>query len=504
MPHVPRVLVVDDEANLRKVLAATLKREGYEVATAPDGEAALVEMAEGGADVVVTDLVMPKRDGLSLLRELLVRHPEVPVIVITAHGTIDSAVEALKLGAFDFITKPFEQLELKRVIAKATRTHLLGAASVVSDEKGRAQMVGASPAMQRLLELIEKVADSPSTVLITGESGTGKELVAHRLHDLSSRRGRPFIRVNLAALPKDLVESELFGYEKGAFTGAVTSKPGRFELADGGSLFLDEVGEVPPEIQVKLLRVLQEGEFERVGGIRTQRVDVRLVAATNRDLKADLEAGKFREDLYYRLNVVPIGLPPLRERQSDIPLLVEHFREKYNARLKRRVSGIEPRALECLCRYPWPGNIRELENFMERLILFAEGDLLREKDLPPELRERSIPGAADASARSATGPAAVWTRPEGHAIPAELPPEGASLKDIVRFAAESLERDLISKALVQTGGNVTQAAERLRISRKTLQTKMKELGLRDAEERPEGAEPEPSKSPEVAPPEREI
>ncbi|HUB05764.1 MAG TPA: sigma-54 dependent transcriptional regulator [Myxococcales bacterium] len=477
MPHVPRVLIVDDEANLRKVLAATLKREGYEVATAVDGEAAVAAIEEDGADVVVTDLVMPRRDGLSLLRWVLGAHPEIPVIVITAHGTIDSAVEALKLGAFDYITKPFEQEELKRAIAKATRASQLGAASVVSDEKGRAQMVGASPAMKKVLELIEKVADSPSTVLITGESGTGKELVAHRLHDLSSRRGRPFIRVNLAALPKELVESELFGYERGAFTGAVTAKPGRFELADQGTLFLDEIGEIPPEIQVKLLRVLQEGEFERVGGIKTQRVDVRLVAATNRDLKKDIEAGKFREDLYYRLNVVPIELPPLRERRSDIPILVEHFREKYNARLKRQVQGLEPAVIDLLVSYPWPGNIRELENFMERLVLFADGPTIRAAELPAEFKDRAL------ATKPAGGPAAGEEAPlPAGLVPAELP-EGASLKDIVRTAAEALERELITKALQHTGGNVTQAADRLKISRKTLQTKMKELGLRDAEER---------------------
>jgi two-component system, NtrC family, response regulator AtoC len=475
MAHVPRVLVVDDEVNLRKVLAATLMREGYEVATAADGEAARRELDEEGADVVVTDLVMPKRDGISLLRHALTHHPDVPVIVITAHGTVDTAVEALKLGAFDYITKPFEQEELKRVIAKAARTRLLGAANVVSDEKGRAQMVGDSAAIRRVLELIEKVADSPSTVLITGESGTGKELVAHRLHDLSSRRERPLIKINLAALPKDLVESELFGYEKGAFTGAVTSKPGRFELADGGTLFLDEIGEVPPEIQVKLLRILQEGEFERVGGIRSLRVDVRLVVATNRDLRRDIEAGKFREDLYYRLNVVPIELPPLRERRSDLPALVTHFLEKYNRRLHRKVEAVEPEALEILMDYPWPGNIRELENFMERLVLFANGKTIAARDLPEEFRER-LSGRPDGGGESGRG-----------AIAAAAPsasdlPEGTSLKEMVRFAAETLERELISKALLQTGGNVTQAAERLKISRKTLQTKMKDLGLREPEE----------------------
>ncbi len=475
MAHVPKVLIVDDEANLRKVLAATLKREGYEVATAGDGDAAIAELEESGADVIVTDLVMPRRDGLSLLRHVLATHPEIPVIVITAHGTIDSAVEALKLGAFDYITKPFDQEELRRAIAKATRTHQLGAANVVSDEKGRAQMVGQSEAMRRILELIDRVADSPSTVLITGESGTGKELVAHRLHDLSSRRSRPLIKVNLAALPKELIESELFGYEKGAFTGAVSAKPGRFELADGGTLFLDEIGEIPAEIQVKLLRVLQEGELERLGGLRTLRVDVRLIAATHRDLEKEIQAGKFREDLYYRLHVVPIALPPLRERRSDIPLLVEHFREKYNRRLKRSVQSVDPRCLELMTSYPWPGNIRELENFMERLVLFANGPVVSETDLPPELQGRA--------AASPTPPPGEGETPRAATI-ATLPPEGASLKDLVRFAAEALERDLITKALAQTGGNVTQAADRLKISRKTLQTKMKDLGLRGVEERP--------------------
>ena len=464
MAHTPRVLVVDDEPNLRKVLAATLKREGYEVATAADGDAAVHELEENGADVVVTDLVMPRRDGLSLLREVLQKWPEVPVILITAHGTIDSAVEALKLGAFDYITKPFEQEELKRVIAKATRTRALGGASVVPDERGRAQMVGDSPAMHRVLEVIDRVADSPSTVLITGESGTGKELVAHRIHDLSSRRDHALIKINMAAIPKDLIESELFGYEKGAFTGAVQSKPGRFELADGGTLFLDEIGEIPSEIQVKLLRFLQEEDLERVGGTRTLHVDVRLIAATNRDLKRDIEAGKFREDLFYRLNVVPIELPPLRERRGDIASLVEHFREKYNKRLGRKVELIEPAALATLERHGWPGNIRELENFMERLVLFSNGPVIRERDLPAELREHGF--------------AAEPSRPPSPRLPAE----GFSLKDVVRTAAEALERELILKALQQTSGNVTQAAERLRVSRKTLQTKMKDLGLRDLQE----------------------
>ena len=277
-----KVLVVDDEANLRKVLAAMLRRDGYDVSVAPDGEVGLAEVNKNGADVVVTDLVMPKLGGLDLLKILNTQHPDVPVIIITAHGTVDSAVEAIKLGAFDYITKPFDQAELTSVIAKAVRTHAAAMRSVRPDGKARAAIIGESPQMQEIFRVIDKVADTPSTVLITGESGTGKELIATALYEGSSRRGKPFIKINCAAIPKDLIESELFGYEKGAFTGAVTSKPGRFELADTGTLFLDEIGEIPVEMQVKLLRALQESEFERVGGIKTTHVDVRLIAATNR------------------------------------------------------------------------------------------------------------------------------------------------------------------------------------------------------------------------------
>ena len=316
--------------------------------------------------------------------------------------------------------------------------------------------------------MIARVADSPSTVLITGESGTGKELVAQALHRGSSRRTQPLIKVNCAAIPKDLVESELFGYEKGAFTGAVGSKPGRFELADGGTLFLDEIGEIPVEMQVKLLRALQESEFERVGGIKTLRVDVRLIAATNRNLEALIAEGRFREDLFYRLNVVPIALPPLRDRREDIPLLVQHFIEKYDRRLGKRVERVDEGALETLLDYAWPGNIRELENVMERSVLFADGALVTVAQLPETLRERA-PGAARPVA------------PLG-ALGAIAAPSGASMKDIVRQAQSELERTLISRALEETGGNVTRAAKKLQISRKSLQVKMKELGLRGAED----------------------
>jgi transcriptional regulator with GAF, ATPase, and Fis domain len=299
-------------------------------------------------------------------------------------------------------------------------------------------------------------------VLITGESGTGKELIAKALHRGSSRRDRPLIKVNCAAIPKDLVESELFGYERGAFTGAVSSKPGRFELADGGTLFLDEIGEVPVEMQVKLLRALQESEFERVGGIKTTRVDVRLIAATNRDLKALIAEGRFREDLYYRLAVVPIELPPLRDRREDVPLLVRHFIEKYDQRLGKRVEGVDAEAMDLLRAYAWPGNIRELENLMERSVLFADGTIIHGSSLPDALRE----GAPSAP-----------VAPVG-ALGAIAAPSGASMKEIVRHAQAELERELIARALDETGGNVTRAAKRLQISRKSLQVKMKELGLR--------------------------
>ena len=453
-----RVLVVDDEQSLRKVLAATLQREGYEVQVAADGEEALAALERDGADVVVTDLVMPKMDGLSLLRKVVVSHPDVPVIVVTAHGKIDSAVEAMKAGAFDFVSKPFEHSELKAIIAKAARQSDLNARNVVPDETGRRfnEIVGKGQRMIELQQIIGKVADAPSTVLISGESGTGKELVATALHEKSSRREKPLIKINCAAIPRELVEAELFGFEKGAFTGAVQSKPGRFELADGGTLFLDEIGEIPMEMQVKLLRAIQESEFERVGGVKTTKVQVRLIAATSRDLTKEIAAGRFREDLFYRLNVVPLQLPPLRERRDDIPLLAEHFRQKYNARLKKNVERIEDDALAALSAYSWPGNIRELENVLERTILFAEGTVIRAADLPPSLRQQPPDGVPAGAAGLAPGP----------------------MKEIVKGQVQAIERDLIVRGLEVTGGNVTRTAKLLKISRKSLQMKMKEFGLR--------------------------
>jgi two-component system response regulator AtoC len=329
-------------------------------------------------------------------------------------------------------------------------------------------------------------------VLLTGESGTGKELVARALHDFSSRASGPFIKINCAAIPKTLMESELFGYEKGAFTGAVGSKPGRFELAHGGSLFLDEIGEIPIEMQVKLLRVLQESEFERVGGIKTIKVDVRLVTATNRDLAAEITTGGFRDDLYYRLNVVPIHLPPLRERREDIPLLVEHFIARFNDRLRKQIAGAEPEAIERLVSHGWPGNIRELENVIERTMLFCEGPQIRVTDLPGELAappQGALPQVAPQEERPPRPAASSGALPAQAAAPipsvSAVPPVGeevGSLKEAVRAETERVERELIQRALDETGGNITKAARKLQISRKSLQTKMKELGLRDKEQ----------------------
>jgi two-component system response regulator AtoC len=458
-----RVLVADDELNMRRVLEAMLRREGYDVITAANGTEALGGMS-ANVHTVITDLKMPGLDGMGLLRRLAVDYPDVPVVMITAHGSVENAVEAVKLGAFDYLEKPFEQEQIRQVVAKAINTYALSrkdARPEEPSERGRFRLVGQSPAIRQIYAVVEKVANTPSTVLISGESGTGKELIARALHENSRRHAGPFIKINCAAIPKTLMESELFGYDKGAFTGAVGAKPGRFELAHGGTLFLDEIGEIPVEMQVKLLRVLQESEFERVGGIKTIKVDVRLVTATNRDLLEEIAAGTFREDLFYRLNVVPIQIPPLRERREDIPLLADHFIAKFNERLKKQIVAISPEAVEQLVAYNWPGNIRELENLMERTILFCEGPEIRVSDLPPEIVGSTAPAASPPVTDDGARPAA------------------GSLKEAVRAETERVERELIQRALDATGGNVTQAARKLKISRKSLQTKMKELGLRE-------------------------
>jgi DNA-binding NtrC family response regulator len=472
-----RILVADDEQNLRRVLVALLRRDGHEVVQAADGAEAMT-MLPSGVEVVITDLRMPHATGMELLQFASKHHPHIPVIMITAYGSVGQAVEAIKAGAFDYIEKPFEQDVIRATVQKAVAQAQANQASPRTEiyspregeERGRFGLVGTSNEMQGVFGVIERVADTPSTVLITGESGTGKELVAKALHENSSRKDGPFIKINCAAIPKNLMESELFGYEKGAFTGAVNSKPGRFELADGGTLFLDEIGEIPVEMQVKLLRAIQESEFERVGGLKTIKVNVRLITATNRDLEQEISRGNFREDLYYRLNVVPLMIPPLRKRTGDIPILVTHIIKRFNERLKKNVAGLTDDAMLALEAHTWPGNIRELENILERTILFCREQRIAKDDLPDELT-----GADEADAAPAV---VVSDSSERLDASAELSGD-TSLKDIVKAETIRVERELIVRALDETGGNVTQAARLLKISRKSLQMKMKEFGLRE-------------------------
>jgi DNA-binding NtrC family response regulator len=436
---------------MRRVLSALVRRDGFETVEAQNGLVALEMLDEADIDAILTDLKMPHMNGLELLAEVRRRSRGIPVIVLTAHGTIGSAVEALKRGAFDFLTKPFEPDEIRQVVTKAIATRKLEEAEIFAeaDEDPDQLLLGQSPALCAVKQVIERVSPTMATVLISGESGTGKELVARSLHLHSERSEQPFVKVNCAAIPEGLIESELFGHEKGAFTGASTRKPGRFELADGGSLFLDEIGDMPLSAQPKLLRAIQEGRFYRVGGTHTISVDVRIIAATNRDLHEEVRTGRFREDLFYRLNVVPIALPPLRQRREDIPALVEFFLRRFEQQPGRDVCAISAGALATLASHDWPGNIRELENAIERATLLCDGPTLEIEDLPAEI----------------TSPCAA---------PADSP---APLKERVRSATQKIEREAIAEALAATGGNVTQAAEQLGLSRRGLQLKMKELNI---------------------------
>ena len=473
----PRIMIVDDEASLRKVLKATLRRAGYDIETAKSGQEALDKLAttetraERHFDLVICDIRMPEMNGMTLLEKVVKTYADLPMIMLTAHGTVDLAVQALKKGAFDFLSKPYERDEILMVIQKAIgqRRHLNSRVRSGNLEGSANSLIGNSTAMSQIHQVIEKVADTPSTILITGESGTGKEVVAKAIHNGSQRSEKPFININCGAIPENLIESELFGYEKGAFTGAAGSKPGRFELAHEGTLFLDEIGELPIDMQVKLLRVLQDRTFERVGGIKTIKSDVRLIAATNRDLQKEILDGNFREDLFYRLNVVPIHLPPLRDREEDIEALVDHFIRIFNQRLGKNVEKLSAGAFEILKAYGWPGNIRELENTIERTLLFTEGSVLQPGDLPTDLVSKVSQNSETNGVISIQVQAAVDEGLE----------KDASMKDIVRQATVEIEKDLIARALEETRGNVTHAAKRLKISRKSLQLKMKEMGLRD-------------------------
>jgi len=448
---VKRILIVDDEKNMRWVLGQSLSNEGFEVIEAADGREALSSVAEQEPDVMVLDHRMPAPDGMEVLRRLRSQGSTFPVIMLTAHGNVATAVEAMKAGASEYLTKPFDLEELKLAIEKSLQyrelaTEVERLREEIQKDYDVQGIVASDARMLGVLETVGKVAPTSATVMIYGESGTGKELIARAIHDLSERATKPFVSVSAGALPETLLESELFGYEKGAFTGAMTPKPGRFEMANGGTLFLDEIGDISPATQVKLLRVLQERRFERLGGTRTIDVDVRVVAATNQDLQQLIADGDFREDLYYRLNVVPVTLPPLRQRASDIPLLVAHFLEKYRAGTKS-LSGD---AMQALSTYQWPGNIRELENTIERIVILSHGDEIDVDELPSEVR---------------AGMCGI-ERTEGGF---ELPDEGVDLEEV--------ELDLVRQALDRSGNSVPKAAKLLGLTTKTLEARMQRLGL---------------------------
>src|SRR5574341_558577 len=386
------ILIVDDDAGVRESLNTILSNEGYQTLEAEDGEKALNFCRQQLVHVIITDLRMPGMDGVELLKAVKLLLPDVAVIMMTAYGSVEKAVEALKQGASDFILKPFKRIEIEKAVRKAIEHQALIVENRYLKEQVEAgeklpNIIGSSPAMRKVLNLVEQIAPSSATVLILGESGTGKGVIAEAIHKLSDRKERAFVKVSCAAIPETLLEAELFGYERGAFTGAVARKEGRFEIADGGTLFLDEVGEIPPAIQVKLLRVLQDGTFERLGSTRTMSTDVRLVAATNTNLVEAVEQRKFREDLYYRLNVISISLPPLRERPEDIPLLAQHFLRIYSTKNKKEFEGFSKEALEVLAHYSWPGNVRELENTIERGVVLSRKKLITPSDLPEQVNQ---------------------------------------------------------------------------------------------------------------------
>jgi two-component system NtrC family response regulator len=451
------ILVVDDEINYLTVMEALLGEAGYEVVTAPSAIEALKIVAAADLDLVLTDMKMPKMSGIELLDEVARLYPDLPVIIMTAYGTVEKAVTAMKKGAFDYILKPFKNEEILVTVAKALdHRHLILKNRLLNQELdkkyGFPNIVGESKSMQEILALVKRVAQSRATVLVTGESGTGKELIARAIHQCSTRAPRSFISVNCAALTETLLESELFGHERGAFTHAVAMRKGRFELADGGTLFMDEVAEMSQALQVKLLRVLQEMEFERVGGTRTIKVDVRVLAASNRDLKEEVEAGRFREDLFYRLNVVHLHLPPLRQRQEDIPLLAGHFINKYVQENLRDKTRITPEALKLLVQYSWPGNIRELENVMERAVILCSNNTITAQDLPAELAPAPSESRLDID----------------RFIPLHTPlPE----------ALDAIEEQMIRRALEKSGQVQVRAAEILGITKSLLQYKLKKYHL---------------------------
>ncbi len=476
-----RILIIEDDETVQDVLRSFLTQKGFEVTIAQNGEAGLNLLGSDKFDLLFTDLVMPGISGMDVLKKVIAAKIAIPVVVMTAFGTVQTAVEAMRIGAFDYITKPFNLDELKIVIDKALSVAKLQKENQMLRMQLKKKynfkgLIGDCSGMQAVYELIEKIADTDSTVLITGDSGTGKELIAKTIHyNNLSRAGGPFVPLNCAAIPKDLLESELFGHEKGAFTGAINTRIGRFELAQGGTLFLDEVGELDPSLQVKLLRILQEREFERVGGIKTIRVDVRILAATNKDLEKVMKEGKFREDLFYRLNVIPLHLPPLRQRVEDIGLLTNHFVQEFAQKRKREPFTFSPDAMYCLLKYSWPGNVRELENLIERLTILVSSQVVTVADLPEKFHQttfadRSLtaerPGASD---RPAPGNTPATMRHSDM----EFGDNGVNFNEMVG----TLERTLIMQALEKTRGVRSRAAQLLSLNRTTLLEKMKKMGI---------------------------
>jgi DNA-binding NtrC family response regulator len=440
-----RLLIVDDETDSRDALAELADRWGYEVQTAGDGTEALRRAIEWHPDVILTDLVMPNMDGLWLLRALRAELPDCPVVLLTGRGTVQTAVQAIKEGAYDFIEKPLEISRLRVVLDRALeKKETLREVQLLRRRLAAlapgTDMIGSGPAMQRVFELVKKVAPANASVVITGESGTGKEVVARAVHSLSQRKDKAFVALNCGAIPPTLIESELFGYERGAFTGADQRRLGNFELAHGGTLFLDEIGELPIEMQGKFLRVLEERKVRRIGGKSEVEIDVRVICATNRDLKEEIKRGRFREDLYFRLHVFTIHLPPLKERREDVPLLVHHFIEKFNGETGKHVQGVSPSAMDVLQNYAWPGNIRELRNTVERAMILTDGETIDEEHLPPDMRP---------------------TRPEAATLRVPL---GIQLREV--------EKEYILASLQKNGGNKARTAEILGISEKTLYNKL--------------------------------
>lgn len=452
-----KILVVDDDRRILDLLKDFFEKKGAQVITVTNSLDAITALEQLEIDVMLTDLVLPGGDGLQLLERLQEMSMPPVSIVFTGHGSIKSAVQAMKLGALDYITKPFHLDEMALVVEKALGFRQLKRENVQLRQQLREKyrfenLVGHSQAMQAVKQLVEKVADTDSTVLIYGESGTGKELVARAIHFNSQRRERPMVVVNCSAIPRDLLESELFGHEQGAFTGAVRTRIGKFEAAQGGTVFLDEIGDMSPALQAKILRVLQEHEIERLGGNRPIKVDVRVVAATHRNLEEAIKRGTFREDLYYRLNVIPIRIPPLRERVSDIPLLIQHFVERFNQAKGKRLLGFSPEAIKALSRYPWSGNVRELEHLVERMVVLQEEGMVELKDLPPPYCEEG---------------------PYSEQTDLRLPEGGMDLSEWMRNA----ERSFILQALQRSEGKRSVAAKLLRIHRTTLIEKMRRFGL---------------------------